>query len=55
MSGAVQYGPANKKRLILANLRFLLGHHLQTTLSIGYYIGFSVQFTTEPSFLTQFS
>ena len=41
--------------VIWASLRFLWGRHLQTTLSIGYYIGFSVEFTTEPFFLTQFS
>ena len=47
----VQHGPANKKHLIWASLRFLLGRHLETTLSKGYYIGFSVEFTTEPFFL----
>ena len=47
----VQDGPANKKRLIRASLRFLLGRHFQPTMSIGYYIGFSVEFTTEPIFL----
>ena len=50
MGAAVQYGPANKKPLIWASLRFLLGRHLQTTLSTSYYIGFSVEFTTEPFF-----
>ena len=51
-----QYGPANKKHLIIwASLRFLLGRHLQTTLSIGYYMGFSAEFTTEPFFFTQCS
>ena len=50
-----KYGTANKKHLIWASLRFLLGRLLQTTLSIGYYIGFSVAFTTKPFFLTHFS
>lgn len=27
----LQYGPAYEKHLIRANLRFLLGHHVQTT------------------------
>ena len=49
-----QYGLGNKKHLVWANLIFLLGRHLQTTFSIVYYIGFSVEFTTEPYFLTQF-
>ena len=35
-----QYGPATKKLLIWASLRFLLGRHLQITLSIGYHIEF---------------
>ena len=51
----LEYGSANKKRLILASLRFLLGCHLQSTLSIGYCIGFSVDFTTKPFFSAQFS
>ena len=42
MYSTVQHGPANKKHLIVASLRFLKGRHLQTTLSIGYYIGFRV-------------
>ena len=53
---AIQHGPANMKHITWASLRFLPGRHLQTTLSIGYYyIGFSVECTTEPFFLTQFS
>ena len=52
----VQCGPANNKHLrTTSSLRFLLGRHLRTTLSIGCYIGFSAEFTTEPCFLTQFS
>ena len=39
-----------------ASLRFSLGRHPETTLSIGFYIGcISVEITTEPFFLTQFS
>ena len=51
----VQYGPVNKEHLIWASLRILLGRHLQTNLILGYYIGFSVDFTAEPFFLSQFS
>ena len=50
-----EYGPANKKHLIWASPRFLLGRHRQTTLSIDYFIPgtrvlLSVEFTTEESF-----
>ena len=50
----VQYGPANKKHLIWASLRFLLGRHLHTNLSIiSHHIGFNIEFTTKPFFLTK--
>ena len=37
-----------------ASLTFFWGSHLQTTLNIGYYIGFRVEFTTGHFFSTPF-
>ena len=51
----MQYGPTNNKHLIWASLRFLLGRHLQTTFEHTVGKEFSVEFTTEPFFLTQIS